>query len=197
MKAEEQAMVLDFLPHGRSTGFKSEPVALVLGTDYFTLLEVIPKTGVELKVGETVLIGKDSRDKVEYIKRRVSFNELTSSAVSELENMVEKIVLQKEQQFVDFFNTSRPITLKRHQLELLSGLGKKHLFEILKVRESEPFKSFDDIKKKVHMMPDVVHMLVKRITEEISGEDEKHYLFVRPPVSPQKSGFERHRFRKY
>ncbi len=195
MKAEENGIVLDFLAHGKSSGYKAEPLAQVLGLDNFTLLEVIPKEGFALKIGETVYIGKEGREKIDYIKRRVPFKELTSTAVSELENMVEKIVLQKEQQFVDFFNNSKSITLKRHQLELLPGLGKKHMLAIINEREKAPFASFEDIKKRVHLLPDVVKTIVKRVIEELSEESDKHYLFARPPVEP-KSQFDRRDFRR-
>lgn len=195
MQTEENAVVLDFLAQGKSSGFKAEPLAQVLGTEQFTLLEVIPKQGVSFKPGELVYIGKDNRDKVEYIKKRISFRELTSTASLELEKMVEELVRKKEEKFVEFFNNSRSITLRRHQLELLPGLGKKHTLEVLKEREKEPFKSFEDIKKRVKLMPDVVKTIVKRIIEELSAEeDEKHYLFVRPPAR-EKQVFQRRGFR--
>jgi len=125
MKIEEHALVLDFLPRGKSSSFKTEPLAQVLGIEFFTLLEVIPKEGISLKAGEKVYIGKEDREKVEFIKRRIHFKFLTSNSVAEIEKMIEKIVTDREKYFVDFFNNSRSITIKRHQLELLPGLGKK------------------------------------------------------------------------
>ena len=58
MKVEEKTLVLDFLPRGRSQDFKTEPLAQLIGMEYFTLLEVVPKAGVELKALEEVYVGK-------------------------------------------------------------------------------------------------------------------------------------------
>ena len=182
MKIEEYALVLDFLPRGRSSSFKPEPLAQVLGEEFFTLLEVIPKEGAALKAGEKIYIGKENREKIEFIKRRISYKELTSNSVAEIEQMIEKIVMEKEKNFVEFFNLSRSITIKRHQIELLPGLGKKHMLEIIDQREKKPFESFDDIKTRIHLMPDVTNTIVKRIMEELSGDEDKHFLFVRPPA---------------
>jgi len=192
MKVEENALVLDFLPRGKSSSYKSEPVAQVIGIDYFTLLEIVPKEGMEFKAMEKVYVGKGERDKVEYIKKRISFNELTSNSLSELEKTIEKLITDNEAKYVEFFNTASSITIKRHQLELLPGLGKKHVFNILQEREREQFKSFDDIAKRVKLMPNVVHTLVKRIVEELEDDDGKHYIFARPPTQTDerpKEGF--------
>ncbi|HIH16815.1 MAG TPA: DUF655 domain-containing protein [Candidatus Diapherotrites archaeon] len=179
MQAEERAIVLDYLPRGKSTGYKTEPLAQLLGTSYFTLLEVVPKA--DLKIQEEVYVGKDERDKIDYIKRRVPFKELTNTAQMELEKAVEKLVKGDEAKYVAFFNQSRPITIKRHQLELLPGLGKKHLFCILEEREKTPFASFEDLVKRVHLMPDPVKLIIKRVVDELEREDVRHYLFSRPP----------------
>ncbi len=179
MVAEDYAIVLDYLAKGKSTSFKSEPLAQLIGTKYFTLLEVVPKA--DLKASDEVYIGKETRDKIDYIKRRISYKELTNNSISELEKVLEDIVKKNEQKFVDFFNNSNPITLKRHQLELLPGLGKKHLFNILDERRNEPFKSYADLEKRVHLMPNPVKIIVKRILQELEEMDDKHYLFVRPP----------------
>lgn len=192
MKAEENAIVLDYMPRGKSSSYKTEPVAQVLGVDYFTILEVVPKEGAELKTLEKVYVGKENRDRIDYIKRRINYPELTSNSTSELEKAVEKLVRETEGRFVEFFNNATPITLKRHQFELLPGLGKKHMLALVDERERQPFASFKDIEERVRLMPNVVNTLVKRILQELKGEGEKHYLFVRPPALEY--GRERERF---
>ena len=64
-----------------------------------------------------------------------------------------------------------------HQLELLPGLGKKHMWEIIDARKEKEFSSFADIKKRVKLMPDPEKAIIKRITQELKG-NEKHRLFV-------------------
>ena len=176
---EEYALVIDYMPRGKSISYKEESLAQLIGTEYFTLLEVIPKT--ELKTFEKVYVGKEEREKIQFIKKRIVFKELTSNAVSELQNSIEKIIDANTERFLDFYNKAGSITIRRHQLELLPGLGKKHLADLLNEREKQPFKSFEDIEKRVTLMPNPKGTLVKRIVKELEGEDIKHYLFVRPP----------------
>ncbi|HDY72653.1 MAG TPA: DUF655 domain-containing protein [bacterium] len=181
MKVEENALVLDYLARGRSSDIKTEPIAQLIGEEYFTLLEVVPKSGVEFKALEQVYVGKEERDKIDFIKKRVSFKDLTNNSLSDLEDAVEKIVKDHEKKFVDFYNQSRSITIKRHQIELLPGMGKKHMLQIIQEREKNPFESFESLKQRVKSIPDPVHSIVKRIVEELEGMDVKYYLFVRPP----------------
>ncbi len=187
MPNEEYAIVLDYLPTGKSSSFKSEPIAQVIGTQHFTLLEVIPF--VSLKVLEKVYIGKDKREKIQFIKRRVSFGELTNTSVSEINKAVEEIVRENPEKFLDFFNKSGSLSLRMHQLELLPGLGKKHLFEVLKQREIKPFESFEEIPKRVSLMPNPTKLIVKRILLELEEPKLKHYLFARPPAVREERSF--------
>lgn len=177
---EEYGIVLDYLPRGKSSSYKSEPVAQIMGEKHFTLLEIVPKA--DLKTGERIYIGREERDKVDHIKKRITYAELTSNSLSEIEKAISELIEGNRQRFVDFFNTAGAITLRRHQLELLPGLGKKHLFNILDERQKKPFESFEDLGKRVHLMPNVTHTIARRIIEELEGEDEKHYLFARPPA---------------
>ncbi len=174
---DEYAIVLDFLPRGHGFG-KPEPIAQVLGTRYFSLLEVVPREGVVLKPGEKVYIGSGKRDKIAHIRRKITYDKLTGFAKSELENAVRKIVDEDEKRFVDFFNNAQPITVRLHQLELLPGIGKKHMWEILEERKKKPFESFEDIKRRVKLLPNPKELIIRRILAEIEGEEDKYRLFV-------------------
>ncbi|MBU7017287.1 MAG: DUF655 domain-containing protein [Theionarchaea archaeon] len=174
---EDYAVVLDFLPQGYPTekGFKRTPIVQLFGETHFSLLEAIPRG--HLASHERVFIGKGDRRKINHIKRRLTFDDLTSSAKAELPYAVEEVVERSEQRFVDFFNTCRPITIRFHQLELLSGVGKKLMNEILNQRRKEKFTGFDDIKKRIPSVPDPKKMIAKRIVLEMKGED-KYRIFV-------------------
>jgi putative nucleotide binding protein len=182
MLAEEYGRILDYLPQGRSTSYKGEPLAQVVGESYFTLLEVVPKG--EVKILERVYLGKEERDKVEFVRGRISFKDLTNTAQGELENALVEIVNANPQRFLDFFNKSGPISLRTHQLDMLPGIGSKHTQEILQAREEKSFESFEDIKKRVSFMPDPVKIVVRRVLMELREEHLKHYLFARPPKKP-------------
>ena len=67
--------------------------------------------------------------------------------------------------------------MRMHQLELLPGLGKKHMWEVLEARKEKPFESFEDIKNRVKLLPDPKSIIIKRILSEIEGK-EKYQIFV-------------------
>lgn len=178
---DENAVVLDFLPSGHAIG-KPEPIAQVIGDKFFSLLEVVPRRDVTLKQGDQVYIGESKRDKIDHIKRRITTKELTNFARMELESIVRKLIDKDEQKFVDFFNKAQPITTRLHQLELLPGIGKKHMWDIIEERKKGQFKNFDDLKNRIKLLPDPKASIVKRILQELENEEERYRLFVAGPV---------------
>jgi putative nucleotide binding protein len=109
----------------------------------------------------------------------VGFDELTGSAKMELPSVLEKIVLTRERWFVNFFNTAQAITPRMHSMELIPGIGKKYMWQIINERERKPFESFEDLKKRTEI-PDPSKLIAKRIIEELAGES-KYRLFTRAP----------------
>ncbi|RLF60282.1 MAG: DUF655 domain-containing protein [Thermoplasmata archaeon] len=181
---EDYVYVLDYLPEGRSDlpPHKRYPVVYGIGEDQFTLLEIMPKTGVSFTIGERIYVGKDlaKREKVAKIKGRISYDKLTATAHGELPYIIEEIVKKNEKKFVKFFNEAPPITSRFHSLELLPGLGKKILFEILEERKKKPFESFEDIANRVPFLKHPEKLIAKRIEIELSDPNEKYHLFTRP-----------------
>lgn len=179
---EDYAYILDFLPQGRpeSKRIRRQPLALAIGESEFKLFELVPKPGVTLSVGERVYIGKelDKRDKIKQVKRRIAYRELTHVAQSELPYIVLQIVRNNEKKFVDFFNNAMPITTRLHMLELLPGLGKKSMWEILEARKERPFESFEDIEKRTQHVHHPDKLIAKRIEYELQNPREKYKLFV-------------------
>jgi len=178
---EETAVVLDFLPNGYSMDTRpmhmKTPIAQAIGKEHFTLLELVPKKGIFMQPYEEVYIGDGKREKIHHIVGKLPVDKLTATARAELEFVVKNLVEKNQQRFVDFFNKAQPLTTRMHQLELLPGLGKKHMWEIIDERKGKPFASFDDIKKRVKLMPDPEKAIIKRILAELSGT-EKHLIFV-------------------
>jgi putative nucleotide binding protein len=174
---DEFVIVLDFLPHGKPTDRKAEPLAQTLGEKYFSLLEVVIRDNVTVKPEDRIYVGENKRDEVKYIRGRISYDELSGFAKSELEKVLENIIKNNEKRFVDFFNRAGPISTRLHSLELLPGIGKKHLWKIIEERKKKKFESFEEIQKRVKMLPDVKRMILKRILEELKGVD-RNRLFV-------------------
>lgn len=181
-KYEEHAYVLDELPHGRPGAQRSlyhgRSVLQILGESYFTLLEAIPHRDVTFEPSERIYVGKKGRTKVEHILGRITYEELTSAAKAETPLAVEAIVRADEARFVSFFNSSQPLTPRMHSMELIPGIGKRLMWQIIDQRDRVPFDSFEDLQRRVNIT-DPVKLLVRRIMNELS-EDEKYQLFVRP-----------------
>lgn len=176
---EEHAIVLDYLEHGYpfEQGTMKTPIVQALGIHHLTLLELIPKRGVQLQPGQEVYIGDGKREEIHHIKGRISIDKLTATAHNGLSPIVEEAVGKEEKRFVDFFNKAQPLTMRMHQLELLPGVGKKHMWEVLEARKGKPFESFEELKARVKLLPDPKLAIVKRIMLELEG-NEKYKIFV-------------------
>jgi putative nucleotide binding protein len=170
MIIKKEAIVLDKIK--KEIRFKQTQVLYCIGTSNFSLLEVLSDNSVKIF---------DSIDTEDLIVRRITYDRLSSDAKKELEKAVEGIVIKNPEKFVNFFNNAKPISLKRHQLDLLPMIGKKHRDAILEhIRTKGKFNSFDEIKK-IEMLPDPLNIVVNRIIEEISlGPDNKYCLFTMP-----------------
>lgn len=177
MEKEEYAIVLDYLPNGYPLEKKMIPIVQGIGEKNLTLLELVPRRGVSFEIEERVYIGEGKRDKVYYILGRLQKEKLTESGKIQLEEFINKIVKEREEKFVDFFNKSEAINKRVHQLEFLPGLGKKHMRDILKQREEKPFESFEDIRKRIPNLPDPKKAVERRIFKELVDR-ERYNLFI-------------------
>jgi len=179
---EEHAYVLDYLPHGRPQArpsYRAGALVQLVGEEFFTLLEATLREGLVMKPGDRVYVGKDSRQEITYIIGRISHDELTSAAKTELPSVLEKIVLNRETWFINFFNSAQAITPRMHALELIPGIGKKYMWQIINERERTPFQNFMDLQQRANI-PSPPKLVTKRILEELSGES-KYRLFTRAP----------------
>ncbi len=177
---EEYAYVLDFMPQGKPgsrAGYRAGPVVQVIGESFFTLLETNARSGITLRTYDRVYVGKKKRDEITYIIGRIGYDELTTNAKLELPNAVERIVLKQEDRFIKFFNTAHAMTPRMHALELIPGIGKKYMWQIIDEREKRQFKNFDDLQSRVSV-PNPTRLIAKRIAEELSGES-KYRVFTR------------------
>src|SRR3989338_11072652 len=175
MEKEEYAIVIDYLPNGYPLEGKMMSIAQAIGEQNLTLLELTPRRGVNLEVGERVYIGEGKRDKIYYILGRLHREKLTEGAKQNLMEFIHTLVQQKEAQFVEFFNTADALNTRLHQLELLPGFGKKHAKEIIEQRKISPFASFEDMRKRISKLPDPEKAIEKRIFQELTIM-ERHNL---------------------
>jgi putative nucleotide binding protein len=178
---EEYAYVLDFLQYGRPVADKSRHLALptvqVIGETYFTLLEAEMRAGAPVNLHERVYIGKERREKINRIIGRIGYSDLTANAKAEVLSVLEELIRNQEQRFVAFFNNSQAITPRMHALELLPGIGKKSMWQIINAREKKPFANFRDIQDRTSV-GDPIKVIAKRILDELTG-GEKYRIFSR------------------
>ncbi|MHB1492299.1 MAG: DUF655 domain-containing protein [Thermoplasmataceae archaeon] len=179
---EEFAIVLDYLPQGRSEdrNYRKEPLVLAIGETEFKLLELIPKNNAVIAVGEKVYIGKDQakREKIISVRRRISYSELTNAGQNELPYAIEAAVKKDEQRYIKFFNTADSINTRLHSLELLPGLGNKSMWNILDERKKKPFESFADLSERVKTIHNPAKMIAGRVVQELEERNEKYKIFV-------------------
>jgi len=178
---EDEAIVLDFLPNGypfdRTPAHKKTAIVQALGTKRFTLLELIPKKDVFLQPGQKVYVGEGLREQIHHIMGRLFYDKLTNTGLNTLENTLSELVMANEQKFIKFFNNAQPMTTRMHQLELIPGLGKKHMWAIIEAREEKPFENFQDLKKRVTLIPNPEKAVIRRILSELEGK-EKYKIFT-------------------
>ena len=178
---DEHAIILDYMPQGyvddKRPSHRKDPIAQAIGTKKFTLLELVPREGVFLGIGDEVYIGDGKREKIHHVEGRITTKKLTNTASSELSYVVEQLIKDNEQRFVDFFNNAQPLSTRMHSLELLPGVGKKHMWEVIEARDEEPFESFEDINARVKLLPDPKKLVLRRIMSELEG-NEKHRIFT-------------------
>jgi putative nucleotide binding protein len=185
MKAEKKevnAIVLDVLMKGHADDprpqFKREPIVQAMGVEQFKLLELVPKPTVLIQLHDRVYIGDAERDKVERVKRRIGYEDLTPTARGELPFVIAEVIKEREADFVAFFNKAISITPRLHMLHLLPGIGKKLMWEILEERNKKPFADFADISARIKSIPHPEKMIQARILEELEVKETKYHAFT-------------------
>ncbi len=181
-KREEEAIVLDFLANGYASdsrpGHLKTSIAQAIGKNNLALLELVPRKGLTLQSFESVYVGDQKRDKIHHVVGKIPLSKLTGTARGELEHVLKEIVKEREEEFIEFFNKSQPLSTRMHSLELLPGLGKKHMWMIVEERRGDPFLNYENLKKRVSLIPDPEKLIIKRIMKELDG-NEKHMIFVK------------------
>lgn len=178
MEKEEHAIVLDYLPYGYPLEKFRMPVLQAVGKKTLSILHLVPRKGINFEQKEEVYIGDGKREKIQFIKGRLHREKLTESAKENLKEVIEAYVSEHEQEYIEFFNTAEAINTRLHKFELLPGCGNKHSQAIIQERENKKFESFEDIKARVHNLPDPKKVIEKRLFEEIT-EMQRHNLFLK------------------
>jgi len=194
---EDNAVILDYLPLGyvkeNMSTFKKKPVAQAIGTENFTLLELIPKDDAELEIHETVYIGAGKRDKISRVKGKFDFENLTATSRIEIDYVISEIIMAHEDKYIKWINEAGSLSTRLHKLELLPGIGKKHMWAIIETREEKPFENFEDLQKRVPLLNDPLASIAKRVKMELDTTQpkrgkNKYRVFTQAPRRPGQDG---------
>ena len=171
--------VLDILQHGGmdSQSHNWNPVAQIIEVPSFKLHEIALNKGKIVQLQDKVVLGGEDCP-LGKVQKRLKYTQLTRTSIEMLYPVLSQYIIDNEEKFVSFLNAAGPITIKRHSLEELPGVGKKMMWDIVNARERELFKNFADINARVPGLK-IPEILVRRIIEELGEEELKHYLFVK------------------
>ncbi|SFS53008.1 DUF655 domain-containing protein [Halostagnicola kamekurae] len=177
-----RTVVLDYLAHGLSDDgrpqYAKSPAGYAMDIEDFSLYEVAFDEDERLTIGSEVVVEPAEERDIVVEAREVEYDDLSSGAQSELEYVVQDLVADHEERFVDFYNEAQPITLRLHQLNLLPGIGKKLRNGILDERKRKPFDDFEELADRVSGLHDPDEILVERIIQELRDDDLKYKTFV-------------------
>jgi len=180
---EQYARVLDVLPNGRQTdhGFHREPLVLAVGDDELKLFELVPRPAARLVVGQRISLVPEAGVPavIDHVRRRLGYDELTVVGRAELPGALAGIVRDHSARFLRFFNEAPAVSRRFHLLELLPGIGKKTMQQIVEERRRAPFESFAQLEERLGLK-NPERLVVARIEQELSGVDDKYRLFVAP-----------------
>ncbi|MHA2035329.1 MAG: DUF655 domain-containing protein [Promethearchaeota archaeon] len=180
IKKFREVVVLDLLIHGHleedKPSWAKTPIAQVLTFPDFVLYEVKLNKNADIQVQEQKTYEEFlNEDKLREVLKKIDYDDLTSTSKALIQPILEKEVLNYEEEFINFFNNSTSITPRMHALKLLPGIGQKHMWEILETRERQKFVTFQDISDRTSISSPT-KLIAQRIIKELQ-RDVKYYLF--------------------
>jgi len=180
IKKFRDVVILDLLLHGHPEedrpSWSKTPLAQVLTFPDFVLYEVKVNKNSDIKVQEQKTYEDFLREgKLRDVLKKIDYNDLTNTSKALIQSILEKEVLKYEEEFINFFNNSTSITPRMHALKLLPGIGQKHMWEILEIREKQKFTTFQDIADRTSIS-NPAKLIAQRIIKELQ-RDAKYYLF--------------------
>jgi putative nucleotide binding protein len=178
-KYEEYAYVLDFRQRGKSSTIRGREGIIItaIGADMLSLLEILGMPNSEFEIGERIYIGKEGRKKVLSVLGKMHYDRISNNAKNELPNIIETLVTENEQHFINYLNNAQPLTPRTHSLELIPGIGKIYMNTMIEEREKKKFQSYAEIEERVGLT-DLIKHISQRILEEIEGETRMN-IFVK------------------
>jgi putative nucleotide binding protein len=108
----------------------------------------------------------------------LTYQTLTQAAQNRLEATIEDITTANEQRFIDFYNNAQPIGLRKHQLDVLAGIGDTRRERIIDERRQGRFEDFADLEARVDSLHESQTLLVERVLTELEEAEEVRYKLL-------------------
>jgi len=153
-------------------------LAYAVSVDRFTLYELNLSEDADISILDRVKIRPDFEEGIKR-GREVDYGDLSDGARSELDYVVEDIVDEDEQRFVDFYNEAQPISLRLHQLNLLPGIGDKLRDNILDERKRSGPSRASRTSRSASTASTAREIIIERILDEMQEDDLKYHNFAR------------------
>ncbi|MFW9937456.1 MAG: DUF655 domain-containing protein [Candidatus Thorarchaeota archaeon] len=181
IKKFREVIILDVLLHGHpeedKPSWSKTPIAQVITFPDFVLYEVKINKDSSIRVQEKNTYEEFlNQNKLKEVLKKIDYDDLTTTSKALIQSILEKEIMNYEEEFIKFFNNSTSITPRMHALKLLPGIGQKHMWEILEARERQKFTTFQDIADRTSTS-NPVKLLAQRIIKELQREGVKYYLF--------------------
>jgi len=181
IKKFRELVILDILLHGHpeedKPSWSKTPIAQVLTFPDFVLYEVKCNRDSEIKIQEKNTYEVFMvQNKLKEVLKKIDYKDLTNTSKALIQPILEKEILNYEEEFLNFFNNSTSITPRMHSLKLLPGIGQKHMWEIIEARNRQKFTTFQDITDRTSLSHPT-KQLAQRIIKELQREGIKYYLF--------------------
>lgn len=181
IKKFRELVILDILLHGHpeedKPSWSKTPIAQVLTFPDFVLYEVKCNRDSEIKIQEKNTYEEFLiQNKLKEVLKKIDYNDLTNTSKALIQPILEKEILNYEEEFLNFFNNSTSITPRMHSLKLLPGVGQKHMWELIEARNRQKFTTFQDITDRTSLSHPT-KQLAQRIIKELQREGIKYYLF--------------------
>ncbi|MHA2223943.1 MAG: DUF655 domain-containing protein [Candidatus Hodarchaeales archaeon] len=174
-----EGIVIDFFPQGKSLSRKRaedyNPLAVVVTTNGFQFFDVILANNTKYSLRDTLTITFSNRKILQL--NQIQYDQLSSSALKIIPEIIKQVVLKKESHYVAFLNQAHPLTTRMHQLQLLPGVGQKRMWAILEARKRALFVNFKDFTKRTGVS-DPSSLFSNRIITELE-EPPKYRLFTK------------------
>jgi len=181
IKKFRELVILDILLHGHpeedKPSWSKTPIAQVLTFPDFVLYEVKCNRDSEIKIQEKNTYEEFLiQNKLKEVLKKIDYKDLTNTSKALIQPILEKEILNYEEEFLNFFNNSTSITPRMHSLKLLPGVGQKHMWELIEARNRQKFTTFQDITDRTSLSHPT-KQLAQRIIKELQREGIKYYLF--------------------